>query len=364
MRRTEEMLFALLRSSLHEREAELSFFHGATDEEWKECHRIAVAQGVMALAWDGVLRLPKELQPPLALKLNWAMAVERYEAKYQRYCETIKELSSFYAKHGISTIQLKGVGLSTLYPVPSHREGGDIDIYTCAIDRDKLSDAEASQLADALMKQQGIEVDDHYYKHSNFYFKGIPIENHKCFVNVKGIREAKKTNEILLREFKPVFVELEGGEIQVPSSAFNSLFIAFHTLQHYGNGISLHHLCDWTMILKHYGLQMPKDLDYDSFMEGVYGMTQICNRYLGTSIPVSGGEKVAKEMFNEIMNPEFADVVPTKNRVGIIIYKIRRLLHRNRLKKTVFDESFSKLVWNSILYHIRRPETVFSTTPK
>ena len=59
MKKSELMLFALLRSSLHEQEVEQVFFDQATDEDWKQCHQIAVAQGVMALAWDGVLRLPK-----------------------------------------------------------------------------------------------------------------------------------------------------------------------------------------------------------------------------------------------------------------------------------------------------------------
>lgn len=120
MNRSEQMLFALLRASLHEQEVELDIFQHATDEDWKQCHQTAIEQGVMALAWDGVLRLPKELQPPISLKLTWAMAVERYEAKYLRYCKTVDELSTFYAGHGISTVQLKGVGFSTYYPVPLH----------------------------------------------------------------------------------------------------------------------------------------------------------------------------------------------------------------------------------------------------
>lgn len=40
---------------------------------------LAVSQGVMALAWDGVMKLPVELQPPLSVKLAWAVAVEAYE---------------------------------------------------------------------------------------------------------------------------------------------------------------------------------------------------------------------------------------------------------------------------------------------
>ena len=359
MNRSEQMLFALLRSSLHEREAELSFFQEATADDWKQCHQIAVAQGVMALAWDGVLRLPKELQPPISLKLTWAMAVERYEAKYLRYCKTVDELSTFYAGHGIATVQLKGVGFSTYYPVPSHREGGDIDIYTYSADTSKLSDTEANRLADTLMEQQGIEVVHHSYKHSNFYYKGIPIENHKSFLNIKDIKEAVKANEILSRELNPRMVELTEGKVQIPSPAFNALFIAFHALQHYGSGIALHHLCDWAVILKHNGWSIPEGINSKRFLEGVKALTCLCNRYFGTSVSVDGGEDIAKRMMLEILNPPFATVVPVQSKIGIILYKTRRLLHRHHLKSQVFDISLRRRIWSSILVHLRRPETIF-----
>ena len=359
MKRTEEVLFALLRSSLNGGKTELPFFEGITGQEWEECHRMAVAQGVMALAWDGVLGLPKEMQPPLKLKLIWAMTVERYEAKYLRYCKTVDELSTFYAGHGIATVQLKGVGFSTLYPVPSHREGGDIDIYTYSADKDKLTDTQANRLADTLMEQQGIEVEYHSYKHSNFYYKGIPIENHKTFLNIKEIKEAVTANGILGKVLRPKTVGLIEGKVQVPSEDFNTLFIAFHALQHYGSGIALHHLCDWAMILKHYGLKLPQELDGTPLMNGIYGMTLLCNRHLGTSVPVSGGEKVADQMLEEILNPPFSTDVPCRTKAGIIIYKTKRLLHTFRLKSSVFDISFGGRIWSSIISHIRNPKTIF-----
>ena len=363
MKKSEQMLFALLRASLHEQEVELDFFQQATDEDWKQCHQTAIEQGVMALAWDGVLRLPAELMPFRKLKLTWAMAVEKYEAKYRRYCKTVDELSAFYATHGIATVQLKGVGFSTYYPVPMHREGGDIDIYTYSADKNKMSDAEANALADKLMQQQGIEVDKHSYKHSNFYYKGIPIENHKCFLNVEDMQEAIIADNILHRELSLRTVALKEGKVQIPSPEFNALFIAFHTLQHYGSGVALHHLCDWAMILKHNGLQLPPELESKPFRQGVYAMTQLCNRYLGTAIPVDGGEEIAENIMKEIMNPKFVAIVPINNKIGIIFYKLRRLLYRQKLKNTIFHEPLMKRLWISTVNHIRRPETIFSKKP-
>ena len=72
---TEQMLFALLRSALHATHADATIFAGITSEAWQECYRLSVRQGVMALAWDGLITLPTELQPPKSLKINWWLAV-------------------------------------------------------------------------------------------------------------------------------------------------------------------------------------------------------------------------------------------------------------------------------------------------
>ena len=43
MKKSEQMLFALLRASLHEKEVEQVFFHGATYNGWKQCYQIAIS---------------------------------------------------------------------------------------------------------------------------------------------------------------------------------------------------------------------------------------------------------------------------------------------------------------------------------
>ena len=74
---SELMLLALLRSSLHEREPEASFFQNVSEEDWKQCYNLAIAQGVMALAWDGVLRLPKsELETRFFLSFQFFSSTE------------------------------------------------------------------------------------------------------------------------------------------------------------------------------------------------------------------------------------------------------------------------------------------------
>ena len=362
---SEQMLFALLRASLHQKEAEQTFFQQVSEEDWKKCYRLAARQGVMALAWDGVITLPADLQPPRALKLTWGMAVQDYEAKYARYCRTIHELSAFYAEKGITTVQMKGVGLSSYYPVPSHREGGDIDIFTFSSDVSKMTDKEANQLADELMIQQDIEVEMHSYKHSNFYYKGIPIENHKFFLNVEHYPVAVHVDELLKKSLKPQVTDLLDGECHIltPSPAFNTLFLSFHASQHYGSGIALHHLCDWAMLIKRYGLQLPLELTDKRFLDAIAAFTQLCNKYLGTEVEVKGGNDLADEILEEILHPRYPHKaeVPVKGKLNIFIYKTRRFLHMSKVTNRILYLPLWKRIWKSVVAHMRHPETIFQT---
>lgn len=359
LKKYEEMLFALLRASLHERVPEESYFAEATVEDWWQCYRLAARQGVKALAWDGIVKLPSELMPPKEVKLSWATGVMKYEEVYKRYCQTADELSRLYAEHNISTMQMKGVGLSALYPIPSHREGGDIDIYTYSADTTKMSHEEANNLADRLMKDRGIEVDVEYYKHSNFYYKGIPIENHKCFLNVHESPFFAHADEVLHKYMAPTLTSLPVGEILTPSAQFNALFLSFHAARHFGSGLSLHHLCDWVVMINRYGIQMPTEITNQRFLAFVDVLTYLCNRYLGTDVEVNADDKQANTVLKEMLYPVYTDEVDGMSRIKMFMYKLMRMCHNHKLSNMVLPTSLTKRVWTSIIYHIRKPETIF-----
>lgn len=367
----EEMLFALLRASLHNIAAEELPFKDATPQDWEKCYNTAVKQGVLALAWDGLETLPKELHPQKPLKFRWGISVGKYEEKHRRYCKTAEELQKYYHGHGIDTVQMKGVGLSASYNKPAHREGGDIDIYTFSADENSMSHSQANALADKLMQDQGNDVELHSYKHSNFYFKGIPIENHKCFVNIKvNPTFMKKLNRLLLERLKPRMAALLDGEcrIKVPSQEFNTIFISTHALQHYGTGIALHHLYDWATVIKENGLNLPKEITETYYLSGVAALTHLANRHLGTKIGLDNFPcnylPLADEILEEMLHPEFSVTVPYTNPIKIFAYKTRRFISYNRKMKMVFGASLPKQIWGSILSHIKNPATIFDRGEK
>ena len=193
----EKMLLELLKAEISRQPISTSCFENADETTWRACFTMAQKQGVMALSWGGIQQLPEHLLPPKRVKLPWAMQVEKYEKKYAYYVKTLAKLRDFYAQHGIALVQLKGVGLSSYYPTPSYREGGDLDIYTYSMDPSVMSDEEANHLADKLMMEQGIEVETINPKHSEFHYQGVPVENHHYFLNEYSIRYAKSINAYL-----------------------------------------------------------------------------------------------------------------------------------------------------------------------
>ena len=370
LQKHEGMLFALLRASLNQKQTETCYFEGASADDWKACYQLACQQGVMALAWDGAMKLPAGLIPPKALKIKWGMAVQAYEKKYERYCNTIQELTDLYLRRGIMTVQLKGVGLSTYYPVPSHREGGDIDIYTFSRDKEAMTDAEANLLADKLMEEQGIEVDMHSPKHSNFYYKGIPIENHKTFLDVQRYKIAGRADAWLRKVMEPQFTYLMDGEHMclTPPKEFNHLFVAFHAAQHYGAGLALHHLCDWAMVLKKCGRKLPECFGDKKFRGAVEALTYLCDELLGADILVNWrAAYLAEEMLDVMLYPKYqVGYVPddVTGKWSILMYKFRRFCYIHRLNNRALEWPWWKRVWDSVVNHFKRPETIFEVKRK
>lgn len=338
-----EMLLALLRAALHQREVETAYFQLVTEDDWVRCYRLAVRQGVSALAWEGIERLPLEYAPPLNVKLSWALLEKKQLAKYREHCRVVNELIQLFAQHGIATMVLKGVGLSRLYPVPAHREGGDIDIYTYSADKTRMTDEEASRLADALMEEQGAMMDYSLSrKHTKFCFRGITFENHRRFLYEAECQTTTKAERWLKKHIETDMMELLEGEcwIKVPSASFDRVFVSLHAAQHYGMGLSLKHLCDWCLLLRQKGANFPSELNDMYFMRTVTSLTQLCNRYLGLAIPMKGNGNLADEMMREILYPPYFQKIPTDGSLKAHWLRLMNRIHIFRLKHRLLGVSF------------------------
>ena len=362
LERSEEMLLALLRAALHQREVEIGYFQQVTADDWEQCYRLAVRQGVSALAWEGVERLPQEDAPPLDVKVSWALLEKKQLATYRKHVRVVNELTQFFAQHGIATVVLKGVGLSRLYPVPAHREGGDIDIYTYSADKHRMTDEEANRLANELVERQGIHIDySDVTLHTSFCYRGIICENHWRFFNTENFIELSEAEEWLKKHLSLQSVRLLGGNysIYVPTVVFDRVFVPLHAAKHYGNGLLLRHLCDWVVLNQQEGLQLPKELTNRYIRQIIAVFSQLTNQYLGTSILVEGNDKLANDIMEEIMRPPTYAMFSSENPIRNGWYKIRLKLHLLGLRKRLLGVPIWKSVKIYFLSVLSKPSRLY-----
>ena len=217
---------------------------GYSADEWTRLFKAAARQGQLAIAWDAVEKLQAEhgsLCRGLSreTKIRWALSIKHIEEVHLRQREALKELAGIFAESGMRVMVLKGLGLAEMYPRPEHRECGDLDIYL-------FGDFEKGN---EVMRKMGIAVEYDGTKHSKFYYKGIPVENHKNFLNVTTTRVDKDLERELMRilqEQKCGTLDLGGITVDVPPPDFQMIFLTRHAITHFlASGLVLRHLYDF-----------------------------------------------------------------------------------------------------------------------
>ena len=358
---SEKMLLALLRASLHQQEVETVYFQQATEEDWLKCYRLSVHQGVSSLAWEGIERLPIKYNPTLNVKLSWALREKEQLEKYRKHCIAAKALTELLAKHNIATVILKGVGLSRFYPVPAHRESGDIDIYTYSADKTLMTDEEANRLADELILKQGAIMGNSLSKkHSKFSIYGVTFENHKLFLHENECQTTFKAEQWLKKHFDTQVVELLDREckIEVPSITFDSVFVPIHAAHHYGMGLSLKHLCDWTLLLQQKDMNHSFEFEDKYFKLTITTLTQLCNQYLGMTIPIKGDCKMANNMMQEILHSPYYRKKPTGGFFKKQWFQLQDRIHIFKLKHRLLGVSFWGKIWKLLSRIIQKQESI------
>jgi len=284
-------LFSLLRHALwQDRDGEQIDFD-LTTLEWKRLIENAASLGVLATAFDA---LPKgEALPGLTKELiiRWGLSVQRFEDRNRRQREALRELIDTFRENQIEVLLLKGLGLAENYPRPAHRECGDLDVYLFG-DYEK-----GNRVIEAL----GIEVGIEGTKHSHFFFKGIPVENHLSFLDVVS-SQIDKNLEVhlhsILKEQGYDTIMIDDFEVRIPTPDFTALFLTRHNITHFlGSGLVLRHFCDMALFFSRnadrinfesFGKILIEERQFDLFRS----FTQLAHLYLGMpDIPLQVPDK-------------------------------------------------------------------------
>ena len=257
------VLFAILRAGLYGIPVTLEKV--PTSREWERLFNMASSQGVVAVASEGLERLPLEQRPPQVLLLQWIGVSLQQKHHYSSQRTSVNELCGVWKEAKIDVIELKGYSIGALYNAPDTRYSCDFDCL--------LTDYEKGN---QVMEQHGVEVNRDFYKNSSFHWKDLYVENHQFGTPVRGNKEMKR----LERKLRGLLSE---GTEEAWAN-FNALFLMEHAWAHFfENALTLKHLCDWAVLRKKKGdlidwkafERQARDVGFWSFAESMNSLVDV-----------------------------------------------------------------------------------------
>ena len=239
MNKIQKTLVSLTKSALFGTDARLA--EPLTDKDYEKLYRCAKLNGVLALCLDGIQHLPADQQPGKELKMTWAANVAAIEKRYTQKQQTLQTLLEIFRPENIACMIFKGFSISRLYPEPSHREFGDLDIY---LYKDYMK-------GNTALRRKGINVHTDNHHHAQCRINGILVENHAAFLH--------NSNSTFEKELEQTAQKVRESQPESPlflPPLHHAAYIAHHASQHFFTNdcnIRLRTVCDWAVILQDEG---------------------------------------------------------------------------------------------------------------
>ena len=214
------------------------------DADWKVLYVIAKKQALIGVLFYGIRRLPKELAPEQKLLMQWMVMAEQIRKQNIRLFQDSVKVCQNFENEGFTNCILKGQGNALLYPDPYMRTPGDIDIYLAG------GRKRVMQYINKVCPNQVMR-----YHHVDFPVMKTAIEVHftpsYMFFPIHNSRMQKWFGKAMDLQCSNVVTLPDGyGEITVPTTNFNVIYILSHLYRHvFTEGIGLRQLIDYYFVL-------------------------------------------------------------------------------------------------------------------
>ena len=249
MSTVEQQYFELLRAALWGKKVSID---GEID--WEGVLQIAKFQSNVVLLADLASRMPDANKPSADMLGKMQSLMRNNLFRQMRLGQILAPALKLLREHDIEPVVLKGFGLAALYPNPTLRQIGDIDLFVGI-----ANFHEACTLLRTLPGSYnwGDEVD--VGRHYNIEFGQYSLEVHRVSADIENAKlyphYAAMEQEGLMDH--PQRIEFEGLEISIPSKEFVVFFTFYHAWHHYlETGVGWRQLSDIAMALHSYHGQL------------------------------------------------------------------------------------------------------------
>ena len=244
--------------------------------DWTAVYELAAKHGLTAIVLDGIGQLSTETRPPETVLLQWIGEVMQMESQYDVQQKASIIMAELFRRNCIRTYVLKGMVISECYPEPRHRVAGDLDCFLLPMN----GDYDVWELANDIIKANGFEVEDNFYKHSKFTLLGLTVENHQFMTAFRCNKRLRKMEVSLQSMLKADKGEdrLIGLGLLRPPVMVSALFIVEHAYTHFLNeGLNWRHVLDWMMFSEKHKFKI-NWIEFDAFIDK-FGLRKFYDSY-------------------------------------------------------------------------------------
>lgn len=237
--------------------------------DWNRMLIWAEQQSIIGILFGGIRKADKSLNIPYEVLLEWIGNANIIENRNKLLDERCYEVGKLFEEQGFEYCILKGQGNALLYPEPSLRTPGDVDIWL-NIGNPKACDHSVKEIIRRvrLVNPHG-RAEYHHIDYGDY--NGVEVEVHyrPSFSNnlIYDRRLQKWFNARAGHQFAHI-VAIPGnaGSICVPTFEFNVVFLLSHIYRHLlQEGIGLRQMIDYYYLLKS-NTNRPNDMNYNEIL--------------------------------------------------------------------------------------------------
>lgn len=245
-----------------------TFPHALSEEAWTSMFDVCAKQGLLGIGFVGCCKLPKEMQPPKSLLLQWAGQMPFIEDTNRRLSLLCSKITQKLSQVGFNSCVLKGQSNLINYPdnLRLYRTPGDIDLWVLPKSKIEVVKKKGEEKTSAVYEGKKAVIEyfrercrrkhppkepEIQYHHIDWSYQGVEVEVHfrlswlnNPFAN-RRLQQWSKNNEQWGKR------EYEG--FPIPTASFNVIYQLVHINRHlFNEGIGLRQLLDYYFVLKAY----------------------------------------------------------------------------------------------------------------
>ena len=340
-----ELFFALVQCGIGKRE---DLPRTPNAQEWRELFDIVQKQTLTGIAFAGIEVLPQEQRPPKELLLQWyklCTIIKSKNAELDKKCAIVADK---FRSEGFSNCILKGQGIAQLYPDPTLRTPGDIDIWLDGGDEKAIEyvrrffpDCKPTYHHVDFPIANNLDIEIHYR----------PTWLYNPFANK---RLQKYFVENSATQFGNYMTTAEGN-FPIPTAAFNRMYILLHIYRHvFFEGIGMRQLLDYYFVLQQ-GMTPDEKSEYIVLLKR-FGLTKfakgvmyVLQRMFGLDeehTPVKPDKRNGKFLLREIMIAGNFGKYDHRYDLGAHEYSLKRALETMRRTMTLATRYPGETLWS------------------